>query len=81
MEKQEGEDSIKIKDATANPAPLGLMGFDMTTVLLNLQNAGFIALGTMILSKGIFYGGIAQVINLTNIRPVLLKELQSWRLP
>jgi succinate-acetate transporter protein len=34
----------------------------MTTVLLNLHNAGFIALGTMILSMGIFYGGIAQVI-------------------
>jgi succinate-acetate transporter protein len=81
MEKQEGEDSIKIKDTTAKPAPLGLMGFGMTTVLLNLQNAGFIALGTMILSMGIFYGGIAQVTNLTNIMPVLLKELQSWHLP
>lgn len=56
------EDAIRIKDTTANPAPLGLMGFGMTTVLLNLHNAGFIALGTMILSMGIFYGGIAQVI-------------------
>lgn len=25
----------------ANPAPLGLMGFGMTTILLNLHNAGF----------------------------------------
>jgi succinate-acetate transporter protein len=56
------EDTIKIKDTTANPAPLGLVGFGMTTVLLNLHNAGFIALGAMILSMGIFYGGIAQVI-------------------
>jgi len=24
-----------------NPAPLGLLGFGMTTVLLNLHNAGF----------------------------------------
>ncbi len=46
----------------ANPAPLGLMGFGMTTVLLNLHNAGFYALGPMILSMGIFYGGLAQII-------------------
>ncbi len=49
-------------DSTANPAPLGLLGFGMTTVLLNLHNAGFFALGSMILAMGIFYGGIAQVI-------------------
>ena len=49
-------------DRTGNPAPLGLMGFGMTTILLNLHNAGFIALDTMILSVGIFYGGLAQVI-------------------
>jgi hypothetical protein len=34
----------------------------MTTVFLNLHNAGFFALGSMILSMGIFYGGIAQII-------------------
>ncbi|RLF61501.1 MAG: hypothetical protein DRN25_00015 [Thermoplasmata archaeon] len=54
--------NIKIKDTTANPAPLGLMGFGMTTVLLNLHNAGFFALGSMILAMGIFYGGLAQII-------------------
>jgi succinate-acetate transporter protein len=27
------------KDTTANPAPLGLLGFGMTTVLLNLHHA------------------------------------------
>ena len=31
---------VKLEDVTANPAPLGLMGFGMTTVLLNLHNAG-----------------------------------------
>lgn len=46
----------------ANPAPLGLMGFGMTTVLLNLHNAGFFGLGSMVLAMGIFYGGIAQII-------------------
>lgn len=56
------ETLIKIQDTTANPAPLGLMGFGMTTVLLNLHNAGLYSLGTMILAMGIFYGGISQVI-------------------
>ncbi len=51
-----------VKDTTANPAPLGLMGFGMATVLLNLHNTGFFALGSMILAMGIFYGGLAQVI-------------------
>ncbi len=54
--------SLKIADTTANPAPLGLLGFGMTTILLNLHNAGFFALGGMILAMGIFYGGLAQVI-------------------
>jgi len=48
----------------ANPAPLGLMGFGMTTVLLNLYNAGLVGSEAMavILSMGLFYGGLAQVI-------------------
>jgi succinate-acetate transporter protein len=47
---------------TANPAPLGLFGFGMTTVLLNLHNAGFYPLDSMILAMGLAYGGLAQVI-------------------
>lgn len=54
-------DSLSLKDTTANPAPLGLLGFGMTTVLLNIHNAGYYELNTMILSMGIFYGGIAQI--------------------
>ena len=54
--------TLNIMDTTANPAPLGLMGFGMTTVLLNLHNAGLFKLGSMILCMGIFYGGIAQII-------------------
>jgi succinate-acetate transporter protein len=50
------------KDTTANPAPLGLMGFGMTTVLLNLHNAGLITLSSMILAMGLCYGGLGQVI-------------------
>jgi len=52
----------KVKDATANPAPLGLLGFGMTTVLLNIHNTGYYGLGAMILAMGIFYGGVAQII-------------------
>ena len=51
-----------IVDTTANPAPLGLLGFGMTTVLLNLANAGVIGLSSMILAMGIAYGGLAQII-------------------
>jgi succinate-acetate transporter protein len=46
----------------ANPAPLGLLGFGLTTVLLNLHNAGLFTLDTMILAMGLAYGGLAQVI-------------------
>lgn len=46
----------------ANPAPLGLFGFAMTTILLNIHNAGFFPLSVMIMSMGIFFGGIAQII-------------------
>lgn len=46
----------------ANPAPLGLLGFGMTTILLNLHNAGFFPIDTMILAMGLAYGGLAQVI-------------------
>ena len=56
------ESTTPIKDATANPAPLGLLGFGMTTVLLNLHNAGYYELNSMILAMGIFYGGTAQVV-------------------
>jgi hypothetical protein len=50
------------EEKLANPAPLGLLGFGVTTILLNLHNAGFFGLDSMILSMGIFYGGIAQII-------------------
>jgi succinate-acetate transporter protein len=46
----------------ANPAPLGLLAFGLTTVLLNLHNAGLFSLNSMILAMGIAYGGLAQII-------------------
>lgn len=46
----------------ANPGPLGLMGFGMTTILLNLHNAGFFPLTSVVISMGIFFGGLAQIL-------------------
>lgn len=52
----------------ANPSSLGLMGFGMTTILLNIHNAGLVApyntatANTVIAAMGIFCGGLAQVI-------------------
>lgn len=51
-----------IENKYANPAPLGLMGFGMTTVLLNLHNIGLFPLNAMNLAMGIAYGGLAQII-------------------
>jgi hypothetical protein len=53
---------MSITQKLANPAPLGLLGFGLTTVLLNLVNAGVFPLDTMILAMGIAYGGLAQII-------------------
>jgi uncharacterized protein len=62
MDGKSDEVMTRVKDLTSNPAPLGLLGFGMTTVLLNIVNTGQYKLGAMILAMGIFYGGLAQVI-------------------
>ena len=55
--------SIENKRSTiANPAPLGLLGFGMTTILLNLHNAGIIKLSVVIIAMGFALGGAAQII-------------------
>ncbi|HET9170118.1 MAG TPA: acetate uptake transporter [Actinospica sp.] len=49
----------------ADPAPLGLLGFGFTTLMLSLVNAGTfkVAEGAgLVLSLAIFYGGGAQVL-------------------
>jgi uncharacterized protein len=58
----ENQNITLLKDNTANPAPLGLTGFALTTILLNLHNAGFFALGSTILAMGITIGGVSQAI-------------------
>ena len=56
-------------EKTANPGPLGLLGFGMTTVLLNLHNAGIIELSIVIVAMGLALGGAAQIIaGITELR-------------
>jgi succinate-acetate transporter protein len=59
---ERGTITATLRDATGNPGPLGLMAFGLTTVLLNVHNAGLIPLSSIILAMGVFYGGLAQVI-------------------
>ena len=54
--------STEMKTKLANPGPLGLLGFGMTTVLLNLHNAGLLPLSIVIVAMGIALGGLAQII-------------------
>ena len=54
--------AFSIKDATASPGPLGLSAFGICTVLLSLINTGIIAMDSMILSMGLFYGGATQIM-------------------
>src|SRR5664280_2684627 len=59
---ERGTITATLRDATGNPGPLGLMAFGLTTVLLNVHNAGLIPLSGIILAMGVFYGGLAQVV-------------------
>lgn len=52
----------KINSTIANPAPLGLLGFGMTTVLLNLHNANIMPLSIVIVAMGFALGGSAQIV-------------------
>ena len=54
--------SSEMNQKTANPGPLGLLGFGMTTVLLNLHNAELLPLSIAIVAMGIALGGLAQII-------------------
>lgn len=46
----------------ANPAPLGLCGFALTTFVLSCANAGFISGPQVVLGLAFFYGGLAQML-------------------
>jgi len=60
--EEKNRNNLFLMDNTANPAPLGLCAFGLTTILLSLHNAGFTPLGSPVVAMAIFYGGLAQVI-------------------
>jgi succinate-acetate transporter protein len=51
-----------LTDNTANPAPLGLCAFGMTTLILSIHNMGLTSLASPIIAMAILFGGLAQVI-------------------
>lgn len=62
MDNNTAATKVAVLDNSANPAPLGLVGFGLTTILLNFHNAGFFPVNSMIMGMGLFVGGLAQVI-------------------
>lgn len=53
---------MEVNEKKSNPGPLGLLGFGMTTILLNLYNAGVIGQSIVIMAMGLALGGLAQII-------------------
>ena len=47
---------------TANPAPLGLSAFALTTFVLSAANAGWVSAPNIVLGLALFYGGLVQII-------------------
>lgn len=56
--------SDESKSAFANPAPLGLIGFGLTTVILSLINAGVLPKGgePVVLPLAFAFGGLIQML-------------------
>jgi succinate-acetate transporter protein len=50
------------RDTSANPAPLGLLGFGITTLLVNLEHVAVVAPGSPALAVGVASGGVAQLV-------------------
>lgn len=46
----------------ANPSPLGLSGFALTTFVLSCANAGLIPDANLVIGLAFFYGGLAQLL-------------------
>jgi len=57
------ERSEAAASAQANPAPLGLAAFALTTFVLSASNAGwFVGGATVVLGAAFFYGGLGQLL-------------------
>lgn len=59
-----GKGEVVYTEKLANPAPLGLAAFGVTTLLLNVLNAEIISEESigMVLPVGLFYGGLVQLL-------------------
>jgi succinate-acetate transporter protein len=53
---------VTLKDKSADPHAYGFFGFGLTTVLLNIHNAGYFKLDSMILAMAICFGGLCQIM-------------------
>jgi len=57
------EQKTQPEQKKANPAPLGLSGFALTTLVLSTFNAGLLSQGvSAVLGLAAFYGGLAQLV-------------------
>jgi len=64
LDQLKSSGTIEVREKLANPAPLGLAGFGLTTFILNIVNADLVAKESigMVLPVGLFYGGLAQFL-------------------
>lgn len=51
-----------VASAQANPAPLGLSAFALTTFVLSAANAGWFTHAEIVIGLALFYGGLGQVL-------------------
>lgn len=60
----ESNRAAPVVSAVANPAPLGLCGFALTTFVLSSINAGWFPAGgtNIVVGLALFYGGLAQLL-------------------
>ncbi|KAG8347604.1 putative GPR1 FUN34 yaaH family [Trypanosoma vivax] len=54
--------SVKCEKKLADPGPLGLLAFGMTTIMFCICKAGICKLNTTIGGMGLIYGGVVQMI-------------------
>ncbi len=56
------EQPTTVAPAIANPAPLGLSGFALTTFVLSMLNAGLFKSPGIVIGLALFYGGLVQLL-------------------
>lgn len=55
-------DKVVATNDIANPAPLGLCAFALTTFVLSCANAGLFSAPQIVIGLALFYGGLAQLL-------------------